>query len=209
MLTLNVLVEPATIVRPVLVSVAFAVVVPLVCLYILKPGKAAFDRMSQKWDGKQQRGGEQDIKKKLKLMVWIRSQEAGFVAQTAFLILLIVAADYAGASILLAAYLAGAVMSWWGSQQGVSSGEAPVEPRSTEPSVSVEQQNGAGEQEPRSAAGDLSVRMIDQGTDSPQHTTLIVFDTYYAQAVNRILKPFFFVSAFTNTPSSKVYEPRD
>lgn len=78
--------------------------------------------MIKGWDRKET--GE-NASKKAKAMAWIRSQEAAFIAQTALLILLVVAADYAGASVLLAAYLAGVVVSWWDGRRDVSTATSP------------------------------------------------------------------------------------
>ncbi|KAI0548026.1 Sodium/hydrogen exchanger [Xylaria curta] len=202
-------IEPATILRPVLVSVGFAVAVPLVCRYALWPGQKALDHIIQRWDSKEKEKKEGSASKKTKAAVWIRSQEAAFIVQTALLILLVVAADYAGASILLAAYLAGVVVSWWDGQRDgseASSSESQQETHSTETSTSTEQQSQDLDRRELETAGESSPSgTIGQETPESRCTASKVFDSYYAQAVNRALKPFFFASIGFSIPISQLF----
>ncbi|KAI0403286.1 Sodium/hydrogen exchanger [Xylaria palmicola] len=202
-------IEPATILRPVLVSVAFAVVVALACRYALKPGRRAFDSIVRRWESEGQRGGEGSTSRRAKVKAWISSPEAAFIVQTALLILLVVAADYAGASILLAAYLAGVVVSWWDGQRDGS--EVPLasqgeETSATQRSRSDDRQTQHSRRS-ESESGDPgpSPETIDVDIAPIQHTAQAVFDTYYAQAVNRMLKPFFFASIGFSIPISRLF----
>ncbi|KAI2636752.1 Sodium/hydrogen exchanger [Xylaria nigripes] len=202
-------IEPATILRPVLVSVAFAVAVPPVCRYLLKPGHKVLDRIIQQWDSAKKESDEGNGSKRRSLAIWIRSEEAGFVFQTALLILLIVAADYAGASILLAAYLAGVVVSWWDGQRDDSKAPGPSPPleahRADVAAPAEQQSQDPSLQQPRSTDDGPSSQRSNQETSAAQHLASRVFETYYAQAVNRLLKPFFFASIGFSIPVSQLF----
>ncbi|KAI0467524.1 Sodium/hydrogen exchanger [Xylaria cf. heliscus] len=204
-------IEPATILRPLLVSVAFAVAVPLVCRYVLRPGRRTLDQVVQVWVSTENGIIGGDACKRAKATAWLRSQEAAFIAQTVFLILLIVAADYAGASILLAAYLAGVVVSWWDGQpvdsKAHSSGsQQRNEPPSTDTLASTERQAREPNSREHETAGEGSSSCtIGQETVKPRCTASSVFDSYYAQAMNRVLKPFFFASIGFSIPISQLF----
>lgn len=167
-----------------LVSVAFAVVIPLACRYALRPGKRALDSVVQGWDEKKRKKGQGNAGNRATATAWIQSQQAALVIQTTFLILLIVAADYAGASILLAAYLAGVVVSWWDGQR--DGPERPLQPQCPET-----HSGGTSASAPQTQ--DHASGTIDQETLKPHDTVPSVFEAYYAPVVNRMLKPFFFV----------------
>ncbi|KAI0203597.1 Sodium/hydrogen exchanger family-domain-containing protein [Astrocystis sublimbata] len=200
-------IKPETILRPVLVSVAFALVVPLACRYALRPGQRMFYRHLREQDSG---GKEGSTSKSARIIVRLRSQEAAFVAQTALLIALVVAANYAGASILLAAYLAGVVVSWWGAQQSsrelLSSGPQRARAESVEGSTpSEEHARDLDGQGPETADEDTSSRAVGEESQ-PQPTALRVFGLYYSQAVSRVFKPFFFASIGFSIPISQLFE---
>ncbi|KAI0192070.1 Sodium/hydrogen exchanger family-domain-containing protein [Xylaria flabelliformis] len=198
-------IEPATILRPVLVSGAFAVAVPLVCRYVVRPGQRALDPIVQRWDSKEKEKKEGSASKKTKVAVWIHSQEAAFIVQTALLILLVVAADYAGASILLAAYLAGVVVSWWDGQRDGFEASSP-DTHSAETSTPVEQQAQDPDRQELETTSDRSSSDANgQVTPEPPCAASRVFDSYYAQAVTRVLKPFFFASIGFSIPISRLF----
>ncbi|KAI0142711.1 Sodium/hydrogen exchanger family-domain-containing protein [Xylariaceae sp. FL1272] len=137
------------ILRPVLVSAGFSVVVPLVCRVVC---------WSWTEDGAELFG----------------ARKAAFIAQTLLLVALIAAPNYAGASILLAAYLAGAVVSWWAGLQDAESSRRTPARRA--------QQNAQVSQE-------TSVSLDSQRSGT------IIYDTDYTQIVDCIVKPLFFVSS--------------
>ncbi|KAI1346967.1 Sodium/hydrogen exchanger family-domain-containing protein [Xylaria sp. FL0043] len=152
---------------------------------------------------------DESARKGARVRSWIYSQEAAFVFQIAFLILLIVEADYAGTSILLAAYLAGVVVSWcngqWDDTRGRS--QAPcVESDSRKIPISTERQSQAqplhGQ---RASNASSSSETTKQETVAVRHTGLEVFNTYYAQVVSRVLKPFFFASIGFSIPISQLF----
>ncbi|KAI0969557.1 Sodium/hydrogen exchanger family-domain-containing protein [Xylaria arbuscula] len=197
-------IEPATILRPVLVSVAFAVVVPLACRYALKPAQGLLDRIMEGTDEKGKEKSKNSAANKTNIRDWVSSREAAFVFQTAFLILLIVAADYAGTSDLLAAYLAGVVTNWWGGQRNDAkeSSRPCVEPDSDETPASTSQQS---QDQPESSGDGSSSDKTHQESTVLGHIASEVFDTYYAQVVSRVLKPFFFASIGFSIPISQLF----
>ncbi|KAJ2996043.1 hypothetical protein NUW58_g1100 [Xylaria curta] len=203
LLTLNAQVEPATILRPVLVSVAFAVAVLLACRCVLQPGQKALDSVMQRWNNKEK------TSRKARAAFWIRSQEAGFLSQTALLILLVVAADYAGTSVLLAAYLAGVVVSWWDGQRDdprVYSQPQSIGTQHDETRVSSSQYSQEPARREHVSTGDgASADTLDQETPTSRRMASRVFEEYYAQSVNRILKPFFFASIGFSIPISQLF----
>ncbi|KAI1273940.1 Sodium/hydrogen exchanger family-domain-containing protein [Xylaria sp. FL0933] len=209
--TKNGSIEPATILRPLLVSIGFAVAVPLVCRYALKPAQGIRDRIISGGNEKEKEKEDESAGKGVRVRVrsWICSQEAAFIFQTALLILLIVAADYAGTSVLLAAYLAGVVVRWWDGQWDDTRGRSQalcVESDSREIPISTERQSQAqplhGQ---RASNAGSSSETPKQEIIAVRHTGLEVFNTYYAQMVSRVLKPFFFASIGFSIPISQLF----
>lgn len=91
--------DAITVVRPIGVSLAFAIVVPLFCWLTAKPLRQRFGSLSARWTSS----------------ATVKSQVA-FVVHTTILISSVVASSYAGTSNLFAAYLAGASISWYDSE---------------------------------------------------------------------------------------------
>ena len=110
-------VDAATVIRPIGVSVAFAVAVPLLCHFVVKllAGKIPFVH------GSLPRG-------------FASKSQMAFLVHTATLVAFVVASSYAGTSNLFAAYLAGASISWY--SEAVS---APKEHYTQGPSYAVNQ----------------------------------------------------------------------
>ncbi|KAI0390756.1 Sodium/hydrogen exchanger [Xylariaceae sp. FL0594] len=208
--------EAGTILRPVLVSLGFAVVVPISCRYLLKPGKRGLDGALHGSRNSHRESNSANSTGKAKVVAWTRSSECSFIFQTALLILLVVAADYAGASILLASYLAGVAASWCSNNDIYASPlshrpaeQPPTTDRGTESDPAMTQagadvhiqhhsQDERPGNDPASPSGDK------QPSDS-KHTATEVFDRFYGPAVHRILKPFFFASIGFSIPISKLF----
>jgi Kef-type K+ transport system membrane component KefB len=203
------------IVRPVLVSVAFALVVPVACLFALKPATLHTNRYREAHHNK---GLDRLLS---------RSQTA-FVFHTALLIGLVAAATYAGTSNLFAAYIAGAIISWWDSEvphpvinrtfsQTAATHEntAPTgnseEPHNDQPdpgsiesstqgasSISIrEGTSNVTEAQPVCAANTSS---DDQDTSGPA-----IYHRYYHPAVSKILQPLFFASIGFSIPITRMF----
>jgi hypothetical protein len=166
-------ISAATVIRPILVSLGFAVITPLVCRFAIKPLTGALNKRRESdptgWLHKL------FCKKK-----WV------FVIETLILFGLTSASSYSGSSNLFASYIAGAAISWWDSEI---------------PHVDAQIASLKNMKEGKGAQTDLSVLRPEQN-DSPsvvaqspkEHfTSLDVFHAYYHQPLERVLKPLFFV----------------
>ncbi|CAR23980.1 cation:proton antiporter [Lachancea thermotolerans CBS 6340] len=89
-------INPVIIIRPILVSFAFAVVVPLVCVFLIKPLACRMQHCHLK-----------------KVRFFPTTVQMTFLAHTLILFGFVVGSSYAGTSNLYAAYLAGACIGWY------------------------------------------------------------------------------------------------
>ncbi|KAI0173442.1 hypothetical protein GGR52DRAFT_543101 [Hypoxylon sp. FL1284] len=189
------------IVRPVLVSVAFAVVVPVVARFgvPLLVGWVAERRTRGKGKVKGRTGEEAEEEGE----GFLGLTHVSFIAQTALLVALVVAASYAGASVLLAAYLAGIVVSWWQDLQE-NHAKTTTEDREGEPSEGVNTTDQGLEDN-----SDIDPQMADRPEERqlqrPAHPVPDVYEIFYAQVVRRTLKPFFFASIGFSIPVSAMF----
>ncbi|TIA37313.1 Sodium/hydrogen exchanger [Aureobasidium pullulans] len=193
-----------TVIRPVFVSIAFAVVVPAVCWAIVKPVTKSILAQTAKKDEEQSR-----------LWTWICTPVAAFIAHTLVLLGLVTGSTYAGTSNLFAAYIAGAVINWWDAlvdatlQEQVSAiiteKKARKGKKTTQP-----QREGAVVSSPTSSdnsAPDACEPAIDRPV-SATHDKLrgaVVYERMYAPAMNTILKPFFFASIGFSIPITQMF----
>ncbi|KAK8134365.1 hypothetical protein PG984_006377 [Apiospora sp. TS-2023a] len=168
-------IAPAIVVRPVLVSIAFAVVIPLACRFVLRPLMAYVWRKKKNKD--RLKRSEQEQQSPV-LSCLLQAGQSAFLVQTGVLLGLVAAAGYAGASVLLAAYLAGIVASWWRDERAALLASS------------------AGSQSPTESAGP---------TTEPSNITRDMYSTYYGDLVERILKPFFFASIGFSIPISRMF----
>lgn len=104
-----------------------------------------------------------------------KTRETALAAHAAVFLGCVTGASYAGTSTLFAAYIAGAAISWW---------DAEV-PHYRQPVVAAESQDSSQGSEQR---GDVR----DNGATS--FTGTEIFEHYFLAPLNRILRPFFFVS---------------
>ena len=108
-----------TVIRPIFVSLAFATIVPLLCRFIVLPGSRYLESSK--------------VLKVCKHVLHRRPTPLLF--HTGILLALVTGASYAGTSNLFAAYLAGAVISWWDTVTEPIAGEPnpspPVAPETT------------------------------------------------------------------------------
>ncbi|KAF1933543.1 uncharacterized protein M421DRAFT_415885 [Didymella exigua CBS 183.55] len=188
--------DTITVVRPVLVSVAFAVTVPLACLYVLKPVTLKLNRYRESHPTSA-------------LNKLLCQTHAALTFHTALLIALITATTYAGTSNLFAAYIAGATISWWDS-------EVPHDVKAKAgPALTIEKVSAAtssSDTYPDEAAGPSKRKDVAIPT-SPEETTLetdslfgtVIYEKYYAQAVSKILQPFFFASIGFSIPITRMF----
>ncbi|KAL7790316.1 Sodium/hydrogen exchanger family domain-containing protein [Trichoderma ceciliae] len=178
-------ISAVTVVRPLLVSIAFAVCAPLVCLFIAKPFTL--------WLNSQRIKRPHGVISRL-----LNKRGAPWLIHTFILIGFIGGSTYAGTSNLFAAYIAGASISWWDSEV-----PHPVcETTATETPPPV--QNGVTG---HSEANDARVyEGIVQESKRPDSSGLFAFETYYLQPLDRILKPFFFASIGFSIPITEMFD---
>lgn len=166
----------ATIVRPLLVSVAFVVVAPLICVLVAKPITGWLNRLQvDDPNGRVDRA--------------LRSSAAALSIHTLILLGSVAGASYAGTSNLFAAYIAGASISWWDSTfQHDSPDHVPGTGAMASNEGGTNTQESP-ENETSSAPQPVAMSVIRE----PGYSGLQIYERYYAVAVNRILRPFFFV----------------
>jgi Kef-type K+ transport system membrane component KefB len=181
-----------TVIRPVFVSIAFAVLIPLICLFVAKP-------VMQKACGYLQRPENA----KYKAVFW--SPKAALVYQTAVLLAMVTGSTYAGTSNLFAAYLAGAAVTWLGDSVTINEVE---QPSSTGATTSQNQT-----QTPRTSQSS-SANSTDSNTPAPTHESpndcsgRAVYEHYYSPAVESLLRPLFFASIGFAIPITKMFSGR-
>ena len=208
------------VVRPVLVSLAFAIIVPLCSRFLFLP--------SWRW---------LDANNALRLFkeVLLR-RETPFVIHTSLLLAFVTGASYAGTSNLFAAYLAGALISWWDIETGslvARRDPSPTLAAGTNSKDNVhencagttQEDKGDGLQQDtacqvpsegslirgpisegpfRSRVPSVALQMPSKATQTTSETTVpllhvrpgtgvAVYEHYYLVPVDKILKPLFFV----------------
>ncbi|KAH0370963.1 Sodium/hydrogen exchanger, partial [Aureobasidium melanogenum] len=195
-----------TVIRPVFVSIAFAVVVPAICWAIVRPiTHHLFSKIAN----------TDEEKEPSSLCRWACTPVAAFVGHTLVLLGLVTGSSYAGTSNLFAAYIAGAVINWWDAlvsttlQEQSSSSTTPKKAqKGKKVSPSIESQV--------TSSGPLSSDVSTPTTKetavgqrvSQTHDKLkgaVIYEHMYAPAVNSILKPFFFASIGFSIPITQMF----
>ncbi|KAF2227580.1 Sodium/hydrogen exchanger family-domain-containing protein [Elsinoe ampelina] len=169
----------STIIRPVFVSLAVAVVVPAICRWVIVPGR----RLLNLWSAGT---GMESI---------LKLRETAFAMHTLLLIGLSVGAYYAGTSILFAAYLAGAVVSWWDSLPVVATTEMNAV-RASPSDSGLQSQDASSLPQPSTEYGH---------EEALQNTGMAVYHHYHHPAIQRILRPFFFASIGFSIPITQLF----
>ncbi|KAF5011995.1 hypothetical protein FDECE_1935 [Fusarium decemcellulare] len=174
--------DAVTVVRPVLVSLAFATVIPILCKFLVVPITTKLNAFREAHpSGKVARA--------------LSMRKTAFIIHTAYLLGLVVGATFAGTSSLLAAYIAGATISWWDSEVPHISNEvvSSVQTSETETTQAEGWDNtGTSEQIQRPLA-------LEDGSG------MEIYHHYYNAAVEHILKPFFFASIGFSVPITKLF----
>ena len=101
--------DATTVARPIGVSIAFAVVLPLFCQFILKVFANRFHLFAASLSES-----------------FVSGSQMAFLVHTTILVGFVAASSYAGTSNLFAAYLAGASISWYDSEVAYVSQESPI-----------------------------------------------------------------------------------
>ena len=153
--------DAVTVIRPVFVSLAFAVLLPLACQFIALPATRFLA-------SKREHNPDSLLSKCL------QHELLALAIHSCTLVSMVAGATYAGSSSLLGAYIAGAMTSWWD--------VAAPHPWSGEKS-SVSNAHDSGDDSAN----------ICSPVAHPSNSGSAVFEKYYRPALQRVLKPFFFV----------------
>jgi Kef-type K+ transport system membrane component KefB len=175
------------VVRPVLVSLAFAILVPAILRYMVRPLRNYALTL-------------QSIRPRVDTL--LANERARFILQSLILFSLVAAAAWSGTSVLFTAYLAGAIVNWWDSQDSLTL----TEERS---SVVISQRNDHGRdtlssnrkstENTTNTSPDIrqvAPIPVDLVKESDKLSGISIYHTYLEQLVNRLLRPLFFVSDY-------------
>lgn len=214
--------QATTVIRPVFVSVAFAVILPLICMFVVKPLTRWCYGTLIKGSTSRARG-------------LLTTEYAAVTLHTLVLAALIAGASYAGTSVLFAAYLAGAAISWWdtlcndlrtegsaskeerpnqrevasGSEQDVTESASdacskqhqdartPGESNAHEPNLTPHESSGVAASTPTGPSEVVKNYDHLQGTH--------IFKKYFGPALRTVLKPFFFASIGFAIPITRMF----
>ncbi|KAL4726884.1 hypothetical protein ACLX1H_005776 [Fusarium chlamydosporum] len=176
--------DAVTVVRPIMVSLAFAIVVPILCRFMVLPISVRLNSYREAYPSST-------------VSRLFDMKQTAFAIHTAYLLGMVIGATFAGTSSLLAAYIAGATISWWDS-------EVPhLQARDTnigvagdsEQTVAIENQTV----ERFSSVQAVSPKIMDGGSGTE------IFGDYYEPALQRLLKPFFFASIGFSVPITQLF----
>lgn len=155
-----------TILRPIFVSVAFAVICPLLCWLVIRTVTLKLNHLREK-------------KRNSLLNRTLCRVEVAFSLHTALLIGMVTSSTYAGTSNLFAAYLAGAMISWWDTEiSHLKPSVQKIQHEQGKSSLSASKES--------SASNTAEIELSRSGT--------AIFEKYYKSTNDNVLKPFFFVS---------------
>ncbi|KAK2594726.1 hypothetical protein QQS21_007576 [Conoideocrella luteorostrata] len=181
-------ISAAVVVRPLLVSLAFGVVSPLVCVAIAKPATLWLNsRRAQNPRGHLNRT--------------LQTHQAAFFLHTSILLGCTTAATYAGTSNLFAAYIAGASITWWDLEVPHSidygSSQNPNIPPEGDVSEATRRHERDGSTSPSGSTSENDFPIAPSGVE--------VYEMYYLAPVNRILRPLFFASIGFSIPITEMF----
>lgn len=203
-------ISAVVVIRPLLVSLAFAVFVPIVCHYMIHAVRVA--------------AKEKNLGGRVGKMFNIH--EIRLLTHIVLLTGLVAAGSYAGTSNLFTAYLAGAIVNWWDNDGLMIHKQNEDVPE--QPNASQSNELPARGKRPADANKVLSGNppdvtghsRSDDGNDSKSnraaHTPskvevqslsgCAIYHQYLAQPVERVLKPFFFASIGFSIPIASLFE---
>jgi Kef-type K+ transport system membrane component KefB len=171
-------ISPSIIVRPLVVSLAFGILLPIAFRFVLRPLMKAIDKQVQRSPNS-------------RVARLFAKHHTPWLIRTGFLLALLTGASFAGASVLLAAYLAGITISWWDEQRELTTSNPAGQSRLE--SVA----SGASSASSTSNGNNDSTAIEQPRLHEAYFTGPSMFESYYAQVNDCILKPFFFVSIRT------------
>ncbi|KAK7710916.1 hypothetical protein SLS57_008232 [Botryosphaeria dothidea] len=176
-----------TVIRPVFVSLAFAVLIPLACRLIVKPTTIFLN--------KHREANPTGLVHKL-----LSLHQTTFAIHTAILFGFVAGGTYAGTSNLFTSYLGGACISWWDGEMShlpVKKSQCTDAGQDSRQSSAVMASNNASREPDRAE----SIRSFS----SAHISGLAIYKRYYQQAVEKILKPLFFASIGFSIPISQMF----
>lgn len=186
-------VSAVTVVRPVLVSVAFVVVAVILCRFLVRPVTVVLNTWRITHGG----WGLDGL---------LRRRETALTLHTALLIVLVAGSSYAGTSNLFASYIAGAVISWWDSEvphlehpPTQSGGVGGKRAAQTNPLARHPNEDGTTPA-PTSVSDHIPKTMASPSTSGSE-----IFEHYYHPAVKWVLQPFFFASIGFSIPITSMF----
>jgi Kef-type K+ transport system membrane component KefB len=174
-----------TVIRPVFVSIGFAVGLLLLCAFCLQP---VLKRL---------------IACKDRLPAFMGSVQFAFLAQICVLVGIVAGATYAGTSSLFAAYLAGVIVSWFdgllaesklplSTPEPVVSRTSPISPQ--EPTATRQSARSVKDETTNESESPMqATQKAETSDDTP--TGEFIYEKYYKEPTNRILLPLFFVGS--------------
>ncbi|GAB0139056.1 hypothetical protein EsDP_00007272 [Epichloe bromicola] len=171
-------VTAAIVVRPLLISIAFIILAPLSCVFIIKP----LTRRINQFRTSSVSGTCNHM---------MASKRTALLTHTLILLGCVAGAGYAGTSNLFSAYIAGASISWW--DTGVEHLTNANEPEARASSADA---NVIG----HSVDGEIA---NSEGTEAL--SGLRIYERFFLTPVDRILKPFFFASIGFSIPVTKMF----
>ncbi|KAG6088796.1 hypothetical protein E4U30_000193 [Claviceps sp. LM220 group G6] len=178
----------AIVIRPLLVSVGFIVLTPLLCLFLVRPLMRQISQVrNQLGPGACSR--------------FLVSEHLALLVHTLILLGYVIGASFAGTSNLFAAYIAGASVSWWDST-GSDKSESSAATSSADRNIvrpSIDEGNKSTQTPNAKATGSQTIEE-DSATSG-----LHVYESYFSTPVDRILKPFFFASIGFSIPITKMF----
>ncbi|KAM5356483.1 hypothetical protein ACJ41O_003129 [Fusarium nematophilum] len=169
-----------TVVRPIMVSLAFASAIPIICKFIVAPITVKINAF-------------REARPSGKVALALSLRHMSFAVHTAYLLGLVIGATFAGTSSLLAAYIAGATISWWDSEVPHVSNRSSSSP-----------ENEDSEVEGTETAGDAA-EQADHALAVEGGSGMEIYEHYYKPAVEHILKPFFFASIGFSVPITRLF----
>ncbi|KAK9385065.1 Sodium/hydrogen exchanger family-domain-containing protein [Lipomyces mesembrius] len=208
-----------TIVRPIAVSLGLVFVVLFACRFFIRHITISINI----WRKKNPQGMIDRA---------LHRRDTTLLVHSIILFGLVTGASYAGTSNLLAAYLAGAAVSWWDAEVSLlsSGGRTDVSTENKDGSLQTEQ-TGQRQLQAVTEESSAKLHMIDatshrpcqadelesteqnkarryehdSGRDNDDFTGLAIYKTYYLAAVEKILKPFFFGSIGFSVPITHMF----
>jgi Sodium/hydrogen exchanger family len=177
-----------TVIRPILVSLAFAALLPVIDIFFIKPATHSTFFNQQGC-----------------ITTWTKRVATGsqltFVIHTLLLIAFITGASYAGTSNLFSAYLAGAIIGCWDAEKDATfqAGErdltAPI-PLALSTLNGIDSRSQRLDPAPSSPKSQQTVENMTMGQNQKNRhfTGSEIYAEFFGVPVRRVLNPFFFVS---------------